>query len=61
MPKYPGLKKDYYENSRKVKSLQETSTWNQIKVLMHRGYIKAKRDSVSLVELKIIIVLLGTT
>ncbi|KAK6620945.1 hypothetical protein RUM43_011244 [Polyplax serrata] len=45
VPKYPGLRKDYFENSRKTKSLQETSTWNQIKVLMQRGCIKSKRDS----------------
>jgi hypothetical protein len=26
--------------------LQETSSWNQLKVLMRRGYIKTKRDQV---------------
>lgn len=52
VPKYPGLRRDVIENGRKNESLQETSTWNQIKVLMHRGYIKVKRDSVSLLNYK---------
>jgi len=28
--------------------IQETSPWNQIKVLLRRGYIKIKRDQVSI-------------
>ena len=32
-------------------SLQNTSTWNQLKVLMRRGYIKTKRDQVCVSKL----------
>lgn len=47
IPRYPAIRKDYSGVSGKATSLQETSIGNQIKVLMHRGYIKAKRDAVS--------------
>nr|CAD7601466.1 unnamed protein product [Timema genevievae] len=30
-----------------TRSLQETSTWNQMKVLLYKGFLKAKRDTVS--------------
>lgn len=46
IPKYPSIRKGYSVSSTK-KSLQETSLFNQIKVLMHRGFIKTKRDQVS--------------
>lgn len=54
VPKYPSIRKGYSVNSSKNKSLQETSLGNQIKVLMHRGYIKTKRDQ-TMTHLRILV------
>ncbi|KAL0266259.1 UNVERIFIED_CONTAM: hypothetical protein PYX00_008852 [Menopon gallinae] len=52
--KYPPVRKDYSENSGKMKSLQATSPANQLKTLLRRGCIKVKRDS-TLTHMRIVV------
>ncbi|KAF5280006.1 hypothetical protein FQA39_LY05387 [Lamprigera yunnana] len=56
LPSLGKLKETYKNTNEKKKNvqLQSTSQWNQLKVLLRRGYIKAKRD-VTLTYMRIIV------